>query len=57
MTRENIIKDLKKRQKALQKQVIDIETDDESEDDVFEYNTEVNAKLSLIEELLEKYSK
>lgn len=55
MDKDEIIKDLKVRQKALQKQYNDIAEGDDIDDAV--WMAEVSAKLDLIDELVEKYTK
>ena len=53
---ENIIKDLKARQKALKKQYNEcLEEQDDEEERV--WFTEVSAKLEIVEELLDKFDK
>ena len=57
MSMEKIIKDLKARQKALQKQYDEcLEEYDEDEPESV-WTAEVGAKLELVEELLDKFDK
>lgn len=53
---EKIIKDLKVRQKALQKQLWDLPEDPNSIEDEI-WAAEVGAKLELVNELLNKFDK
>ncbi len=55
---ERFIKDLKARQKALSKQANETGEDAENGgDEEMAWDAEVNAKLDLVEELLEKFDK
>jgi len=55
MNKEQIIKDLKLRQRALNKQSEDIA--EESGDEGETWDAEVSAKLDLVNDLLEEYTK
>jgi len=56
MNKEQIIADLKQRQKALSDQLEDIQ-DDGNDDEGSTWESEVDASLQLVEELLSLYTK